>query len=270
MRLLASDEFASAQPALAALLAANEAQPLQVAAIRALSGFTHVDVGKTLLAAWENFTPAVREEAVAALLARRERVGALLTALESSVVALSQLSAARRAQLLANADSAIQARASKLLGQGTTASRADVVARYKRELPPSGDLTRGAKIYDTACAACHRYAGRGVELGPNLETVRGWDREKLLLNILDPNREVAANFVAYVIELKDGTSLSGMITDENAGSVTLKRIGAPEETILRQNIAKVTSSSVSLMPEGLESTLTPQDMADVMAFLLGP
>jgi putative heme-binding domain-containing protein len=117
------------------------------------------------------------------------------------------------------------------------------------------------------CAACHRYSGRGVDIGPNLETVRGWDREKLLLNILDPNREVAGNYIAYVIDLKDGSSVSGMISEENAASITLKRIGAPEETILRLNIAKITSSAVSLMPDGLESTVPPQDMADLLAYL---
>ena len=62
----------------------------------------------------------------------------------------------------------------------------------------AGDVTRGLKVYDNVCAACHRYSGRGVEIGPNLETVRGWDREKLVLNILDPNREVAGNYIAYV------------------------------------------------------------------------
>ena len=131
----------------------------------------------------------------------------------------------------------------------------------------TGEVARGSKVYVAICAECHRYGGRGVDIGPNLETVRGWDREKLLLNILDPNREVAANYIAYVIDLKDGSSLSGMITEENAGSVKLKRIGAPEETILRQNIARLTSSALSLMPEGLEATVPPQDMADLLAYL---
>ena len=89
-------------------------------------------------------------------------------------------------------------------------------------------------------------------------------------DVLAPNREVAANYIAYVIDLKDGSSLSGMITEETAGSIKLKRIGAAEETILRQNIAKLTSSAISLMPEGLESTLPPQDMADLLAYLAAP
>jgi putative heme-binding domain-containing protein len=58
-----------------------------------------------------------------------------------------------------------------------------------------------------------------------------------------------------------------MISDEAAGSIKLKRIGAPEETILRQNIAKISSSALSLMPEGLEATIPLQDMADLLTYL---
>jgi putative heme-binding domain-containing protein len=267
VKLLAYGDFLTARPALAPLLVVAANQPLQIAAVRALATFTHGDVAQTLLEPWATYTPAVREEVLAALLARRERVGALITAIENKIVSPGQVSAARRTQILANPDAAIKVRAEKVFGQSSSGSRAEAIEKYKSSLELAGDTARGAKVYDNVCAACHRYAGRGVDIGPNLESVRGWDREKLLLNILDPNREVAANFIAYVIELKDGSSVSGMITEENAGSVKLKRIGAPEETILRQNIAKITSSALSLMPEGLEATIPPQDMTDLLAYL---
>ena len=267
VKRLAYDDFATARPALAALLISADAQALQIATVKALSTFAHAEVAKTLLEPWAGYTPAVREEVIAALLARRERVGPLIAAIENHTVNPGQVSAARRTQILANPDAAIKARAEKVFGQSSSGSRAEVLERYKSALALTGEATRGIKVYDNVCAACHRHAGRGVDIGPNLETVRGWDREKLLLNILDPNREVAANYIAYIIDLKDGSSLAGMITEENAGSIKLKRIGAPEETILRQNIAKIASAALSLMPEGLEATVPPQDMADLLAYL---
>ncbi|MES2695800.1 MAG: c-type cytochrome, partial [Verrucomicrobiota bacterium] len=183
---------------------------------------------------------------------------------------LAQVSAARRTQILSNPDAAIKARAEKAFGQNSSGSRQEVFEKYKAATATvAGDAVKGAKVYDSICAACHRFSGRGIELGPNLETIRGWDREKLLLNILDPNREVPPNYIAYTIELKDGSTVAGMIAEEAAGSITLKRIGAADETILRQNIAKITSSAVSLMPEGLEATVPTQDMADLLAFLTG-
>jgi putative membrane-bound dehydrogenase-like protein len=270
VKLLGYDDFAGARPVLAALLAPSEAPPVQIAAVKALASFTHAEVAGTLLAAWSGSTPAVRDELLAALLTRRERLAPLLTAIESNVVSPSQLSTARRTQLLATPDAALKARAQKLLASGATASRAEVVRSYQPVLALAGEAARGAKIYDAACAACHRYAGRGIDLGPNLETIRGWDKEKLLLHILDPNREVASAYLAYTIELKDGGAIAGMITEETAGGIKVKRIGAPEETILRQNIAKLTSSALSLMPEGLEAALPPADMADLLAYLAAP
>jgi putative membrane-bound dehydrogenase-like protein len=269
-KILGYDDFANVRSVLASLLTANENQPLQIAAVRALSNFAQPDVAGALLEPWNGYTPAVREEVLQALLARRERVGALITAMENKRVSPGQVTAARRTQILANPDAALKARAEKVFGQSSSGTRAEVIQRYQPVLAMSGNAGRGSAIYDAVCAACHRFKGRGVDIGPNLESVRGWDREKLLLNILDPNREVAANYIAYVIELKDGSSVSGMIAEESAASIKLKRIGAPEETILRQNIAKITSSSVSLMPDGLESTLPPQDMADLLAFLASP
>ena len=269
-RLLGYENFLTARLVLAEQLARSEAPTVRSAAIRTLAGFTHAEVARTLLEPWPAYTPATREEVLTALLARRDRVGALLTAIENKVVNPGQISAARRTQILANPDAAIKARAEIVFGQNSSGSRAEVVARYQPALALAGDAGRGTKVYDAVCAACHRYAGRGIELGPNLETIRGWDRAKVLLNILDPNREVAANYFAYVVELRDGSAVSGMITEETPGSIKLRRIGASEEVILRQSIAKLTSAAVSLMPEGLEATLAPQDMADLFAFLNVP
>ncbi len=266
-RLLAYEQWATARPVLAAELPGTQTPPLRSAAIRTLAGFVSPEVAPTLLAPWSTYTPAVREEVLTALLARRDRVGALLTAIENKVVNPGQVSATRRTQILANPDATIKARAEKAFGQNSSGPRAEVVARYQAALTPTGDATRGEKVYAAVCAACHRYAGRGMEIGPNLETIRGWDAAKVMLNILDPNREVAANYIAYIVDLQDGSSVSGMITEETPGSIKLRRVGAPEETILRQNIAKISSSAVSLMPEGLESTLSIQDMTDLLTFL---
>jgi putative heme-binding domain-containing protein len=267
VRLLAQDDFDRVGSVLSALLAPGEAQPVQLAAVHTLAGFASARVGRMLLDPWSSYTPAVRDAVLAALLARRERTGELLTALEQKVIGAGQLSPARRTQLLAHPDAALKARAAKIFGQGGTGSRAAAVEKYRAALALPGDVARGRSVFDQTCAACHRLAGRGVDLGPALETVRGWDREKIVLHILDPNREVAPNHLVYTLELKDGSSLSGMISEETAGSIKLKRMGAPEETLLRQNLARVTSSPASLMPEGLEGVLSLQDMADLLAHL---
>jgi len=70
------------------------------------------------------------------------------------------------------------------------------------------------------------------------------------------------------VELKNGRTLSGFILGESLTSLTLKRAGGVEETVLRQNIEDLTSTRLSLMPEGLEQLIDRQQMSDLLAYLL--
>ena len=106
-------------------------------------------------------------------------------------------------------------------------------------------------------------------MGPNLATIQNRTPGSLLLEILAPNREVQANFTQYLILLDDGRVLSGMITAESPTSLTLTRAEGVQETVLRQNIEEIRGSGKSLMPEGLEQTVTKQEMCDLITFLLG-
>jgi putative heme-binding domain-containing protein len=74
--------------------------------------------------------------------------------------------------------------------------------------------------------------------------------------------------VHYVVTTKDGQIHDGVIANETPGAITLRggtEIG--DETILRQNVAEIRASSISLMPEGLEQSMSRQDIADVVAYL---
>jgi len=133
-----------------------------------------------------------------------------------------------------------------------------------------GDAARGKNVFETACATCHLAGDLGKDVGPNLATIRQWTPEQMLINILDPNREVAPNFVGYIIETKDGRTLDGIVTAESAASLTLKRAEGLTETMLRRDIVQLTGSGLSLMPEGLETAITVEQMADLIAFLLFP
>ena len=89
-----------------------------------------------------------------------------------------------------------------------------------------------------------------------------------MIHILDPNREVQANYTQYIVETNDGRAVSGFIVTESPASITLKRTEGVQETLLRQNIKTVTSNQLSLMPEGLEQIIDQQQMSDMLAYLL--
>jgi len=100
-----------------------------------------------------------------------------------------------------------------------------------------------------------------------LAGARSGGKEKLLVNILDPNREVPPNYFAYVVDTREGDSYAGIIVNETASGVTVRQPVGIEVVVLRSQIAKMQASRQSLMPEGLEEGLNHQDVADLVEFI---
>ena len=88
------------------------------------------------------------------------------------------------------------------------------------------------------------------------------------MQILDPNRDVLANYTQYSILTDTDRVVTGLIASESPTSLTLRRAEAIDETILRQNIEQITGSGKSVMPEGLEQSIDLQQMSDLLAYLL--
>jgi putative heme-binding domain-containing protein len=249
--------------------AANSAS-MKKAAVAAMAKSADSKVGSDLLATWAFLTPGVRAEVVAALIQRPERIRYLLAALEKGLVNTGDLSVAQQAQLRSHHDAAIRGQAAKVLGRAPTASRQSVVDAFQAAPTLTGAPANGRKIYQARCATCHKLGAEGHALGPDLATVKNAGREKLLSNILDPNREVNPIYRGYTVETRDGESLTGLIVDESAATVTLRMAGGSETVIPRAGIASMESQGRSLMPEGLEEGLSAQDMADLLEFILAP
>jgi putative membrane-bound dehydrogenase-like protein len=268
-QLLGLGDFAAAKTPLTGLLDPRQPLALQLDAVRVLSGFEDRRVPELLLAGWPTYSPPVRAEVVQVLLARPRWIGFLLEAIEKKQVSAAYVPPARKSLLLRHADAQVRARAAVLFAGGSAGQRKEVIARYEKALSGSADFKRGKLAFQKNCASCHRLSGEGFEVGPNLETVRHHAPSQILTNILDPNREVSPNYLEYLVTTKDGKTASGVIVSETVTGLVLKRSGGVQETILRQNIEEMSCTNRSLMPEGLEQTIDPQEMADLLAFLLG-
>jgi putative heme-binding domain-containing protein len=202
-----------------------------------------------------------------ALFRRADRLPAVLDALERGEIVAADLEPQRRRALLDAADQAVRARAARLLPAGPATDKQKLVAAYRRRLTTlSGDVGRGEAVFTKACASCHR-PERGPAVGPNLATLEDRTPDKLLADILDPNRDVRPIFITYVVRTKDGQDLTGVIADETAGGLTLRQAAGIEETVLRRNVESLRSTGASLMPEGLETGIDPQQMADLLLYL---
>ncbi len=255
------------KPVLENLLTPGQPMDLQIAVMEALNNSKDADIARIVLDAWPKLTPALRDKAASLLLSRTDRITKLLDAIEAKKILPSQLSAASKATLARQKTPALAERITKLIGDSGSSNRKEVITNYEPVLSMTGDTTRGAKIYETLCMVCHRHLDRGNDVGPNLGTIKAWTAEQILTNVLDPNREVSPNFALYIVETNDGRTLSGLITSETAGNLTLKRADGGTDTVLRSEIKSLTSPGISLMPEGLEAAITPQQMADLIAYL---
>jgi putative membrane-bound dehydrogenase-like protein len=266
VRLLGYAPLARARGPLISLLTPRHPEALQLSAVRTLARHANTELAAPLVAAWLGATPKVQEEIIAALASRENWIGPLLDACTTGEIQPAQVPRTSRASLLAHGDPRLRERAEQLFA-ASSSPRADIVARYRSALSLAGDAARGDQVYQRECMACHRLGERGFQVGPNLALIRNRTPEALLEAIMDPNREVQPNYVNYLLVDDSGRTLSGLLQAETAASVTLARDKGVTETIQKQNIDELKSSGLSLMPEGLEKTIDPQGLADLLAFL---
>ncbi|MBI5773780.1 MAG: c-type cytochrome, partial [Verrucomicrobia bacterium] len=253
---------------LAGFVRGGVSDKLQKAALAALARARNSKTAELLLADWPKRGPAQRQSIIATLLSREEWTAKLLDAVAARVVAAGEVPVASRQALARHNSETIRKRTAELLPVGG-GNRAEIIAKYQSVAMLKGDGAKGATVFANNCASCHAYLGRGHELGPNLSVFRPKPVPDFLVAILDPNAAMDARFTVYNVETKDGRSLTGVIGSETATSLVVAQAGGLKDTILRSDIAELRASTLSLMPEGLEAVLAPQDIADLIAFIKG-
>ncbi|HVW35851.1 MAG TPA: c-type cytochrome, partial [Pirellulales bacterium] len=268
VQTLSLGAFADGKETLTELLDNRQPQDVQVAALATLARFNDPGVAELVLAAWPALSPRLRVQAGETLFSRPERILALLKAIDAGEVSAGDVDPARLKQLASHKNSAIREQAEKLLAKLKLGRRQDVVDAHRDVLEMKSDAERGKLAFKKVCAACHKIGDVGYEIGPNLATIQSRGAEAILVNMLDPSREVNPQFVNYTLITDDGRSITGMIAAETATSVTLKRAENATDTVLRINIDELRGTGMSLMPEGVEKQLNKQEMADLIAYLL--
>ncbi len=255
-------------PPLTACLAADQAESIQSAAVRALSGTGYGKAAGAILKSLAALKPKARQDALLFLLASEKRATALLEDVQSgSSIKAADFSASQVQALVKHANPQLAALAKTVLAPVIPPSREEVIAKFKPALTMKGDVKKGEAQFLARCLACHRANGQGIQVGPDLVTVKTKGREALLTAILEPHKEVAPQFIAYTVNTKDGQSLSGIVTKDEASSMTIKIMGGAEMNFPRANIKGASSTGQSLMPEGIEQGMDAQMMADLLDFI---
>lgn len=250
------------------LIDPRQPESIQVAALRALAGYEAASIAELIVARNRQMVPAVRTEAVTTLLAREPWTRILLKAMASGSIDPGQVDLTRRPLLLAHKNQEIAGLAREAFGKTQVGLPDDLQATIRAALKPTGDRQRGEAVFVQHCMTCHKVGDKGHTVGPDLTASQFREPESFLTHVLDPNRFVAPNYVQYVLGDTDGRVFNGLIAAETATSVTLRRGDGIEDVILRSQIDELTSTGKSLMPEGLGAKMSPQELADLAAFVL--
>ncbi len=252
---------------LARLISPRVAVELQVAAVSALAACEADGLVSTLLADWTAHTPTVRTEVISTFLSRKEWTGEFVDALEAGEVPVRDLDAATQNQLQTFLHKHRRNSAQELFASTESAHRGEVVATFQSVLSLEGQAEQGAVLFKKVCSNCHKHRGIGNDLGPQLGNLKNKSGDALLTAILDPNQAVEHKFRGFVVATSDGRVVNGLLKSETASSITLIEPSGKEHVLLRIDIEEMKSTGKSFMPEGLEKDLTPQDIADVIAFV---
>ncbi|HTV01769.1 MAG TPA: PVC-type heme-binding CxxCH protein [Luteitalea sp.] len=267
LTLLALVDAPAHRPTFERVIGGTEPEAVQVAAVNALGRVTSHDVPTFLLTKWPTLPSQVRSAAATTVLARREGAVAMLAALKAGSVKVWMLNFGQKRSLIMHRDEAIRADARTVLEE-SPAARAQRVARYGAALGGRGDAKRGADVFTRNCAMCHQIDGaNGVEVGPDLSTVRHQPMPVLLANILEPSRSIAQHYETYQVERTSGEGLVGVIGEQSPTSITFRQGPGHTATLKRSDIRQMTVVPQSLMPESFDQQITPADMAHLLAYL---
>jgi putative heme-binding domain-containing protein len=214
---------------------------------------------------------AARAEAINRLLSGTTKALILARAVDGD-----GLPAAVRSEVLAAAvahpESQVRDLFERFLPDEQRVKRLGAVFKPEQILALKGDAARGKELFFKSgglqCVNCHRIAGTGSALGPELTQVgKKYDRAQILEKILDPSKKINPEYVTHLAETTDGRVLTGLLAKKTAEEVVLKTAGDKEERIPAAKLERLVPLPKSLMPDLLLRDATAEQAADLLEYL---
>lgn len=248
---------------------------LRAPAIRGLAAYADPKTPDALLAIYATLPPEEKRDALLTLVSRAAYARALLAAIADNRLSAKDLSADIARQLRGLNQPDLTKELEKVWGvsRETPAEKLALQAKYKALIEnkklPSPDASHGRQIFTQTCGVCHTLFGSGGKIGPDLTGSNRADVDYLLHNIVDPNAEIPNAYRTTMMELKDGRTLVGIANQQDPKIVS---IVTPNETlsIPRDEIKNITTSEISMMPEGLLLPWSDADIRDLISYLRSP
>ena len=253
------------------LTTSNPSSFLANRVLAVLSEYESTRVAQMVLQQYSHFPPALQGRAIEVLTQRTAWSTALLHAVGDGRVPRQALHASQVAKLLASKNTALVELVRRNWGSVRTEKsplREQVIQEIRIRLERTrGNAKQGQAEFHKICGQCHRIHGTGQDVGPDITRNGRSSFEQLLSNVLDPNLVIGAAYQARTVVTTDGRVLAGLVVEDNPQRIVLKIQGGKREVIPRGDIEELQVSRLSLMPEGVENQLPPQQLANLFAFL---
>jgi putative heme-binding domain-containing protein len=215
----------------------------------------------------ESQSDEVRAEAVVGLAAAAEQNRGLLETLATNKIDVLRREA-ERALRLAGLHSNIHSKSEDAKPQASD------IAGWKGKLSVPGDAAAGRRLFfnpvGPRCSACHKYEGRGGNVGPDLTQIgRSASRDKIITSILQPSQEIAPDYQPWMLVDRDGKTYTGLRLPKpgDDGTEDYADASGKKFTLSSSAIEERRVASTSIMPDNLQSTLSIDDLRDLVTFL---
>ncbi|MGA1338493.1 MAG: PVC-type heme-binding CxxCH protein [Opitutales bacterium] len=261
----------AAQAVLLKLASSSEAAALRKAALISLMSYDDPAVGKQAVGIVAEGAGEVRLAALALLASRAGWSQELLSAVREGRIAPNTVPRDMVERMRQHEPKQVQSLLAELYPErpaaGVTdfiAQIADVEAKLKAG---TGNPYAGEALFMEKCASCHKLFFKGGKIGPELTAYQRDNLGTMLISIVHPNAEIREGFQYFSVTTHDGRSLSGFLVERDAQILVLRGLEGEDITVRQADVRLLTPLGRSLMPEGLLTGMTPQQLRDLFAYL---
>jgi len=227
--------------------------------------------GTKMLERWKDLSLVSRSVVLNKLVQNEEGAREILGQVKQGKLPIADIDAITIQALRGNAAEDVSKSAGEIFGPAPGADRPAIVRESLSRWPSKADTSLGQIAYQKHCAVCHE--GRKLDeqfeesLAPNLRGLSHWTNEAWMNGILDPNRSVEEKYWVFQAKTLDGELLTGLKLREDETSIQWVSSNGKIESLDKSQIDEIKTSERSLMPEGFEQLLTPEEIAGIISYL---
>jgi len=222
-------------------------------------------VTEVLLDAWSSLGTSERQSICTTLLSKSGWANQLVRQLEKGGIAPNELDMATIQRLRSYPNRSLRSRCIEVFGKPT--DRSTVVSKYLAQMPSPLKTDAGEKLYKEHCSVCHQAKEEVPAIGPPIENLGHWTNSQWVTAIMDPNQAVEPKYKQSSVLTTDDLILSGIVVTQTAQTLMIAGTDGRIQEIKSSDVESMKDSGISLMPEGFELKLSPQQLSELLGFL---